>query len=114
VLLGAADPEALATFDRLHDEGWRERPPHWAGERLLAFREALAAVPDPDAPREGLWRLDDATVEDLTATLPWTRQFASSSLAERRSSVEAEWHTARTLYRFVDEAIGDGLVVIAD
>ena len=114
VLLGAADPHALERFDRIRGDGYGKRPPHWADDSLLALRDVLAVIPDPSQPRAGVWRLDDPVVDDLTGKLPWTRRFADEPLAERRQSIEAEWLTARTLHTFVEKAVSDGLVVIAD
>jgi hypothetical protein len=114
VLLGEADPPALTVVDKLHDEGWSHDPPHWSGERLRAFRDALGRIPDTRGPQEGYWRLDDAAVEALSGKLSWTRRYADSPVEARRQSVKAEWNTARQLHTFLAEAVAAGYEVIAD
>ena len=114
VLLGAADAGALARFERVYDDGFAQDPPNWAGDRLLALRDALSAVPDTSAPREGLWELADETVVALAPTLPWTSRYVGRPADVLRESILAEWHTARTLHAFVDRAVTDDLAIIWD
>jgi hypothetical protein len=114
VLLGAADPAALAVFDRLHDGGWALRPPHWSGERLRAFSEALGRIPEPGEPATGYWALGDDTVTELTPKLPWSSRYVDSPMATRRESILAEWMTARNLYLFLAQALAAGNDVVVD
>lgn len=114
VLLGQADPGALARFDRVYDGGFDTAPPHWAGERLIELRDALAAIPDTRGPHEGFWRLDEATLAEVAPKLPWTKQYAGKPAELLRESVWAEWNTARTLHAFADRAVSSGLVIIWD
>ena len=112
VLLGAADAEALARFDRVYDDGFTHDPPNWTDERLLALRDALSAVPDPAGPREGFWALADETVVALAPQLSWTSRYVGRPADVLRGSILAEWDTARTLHAFVDRAVADDLVII--
>ena len=114
VLLLEADPLALATVDRLHDDGWAHDPPHWRGESLRAFAEALGHVPDTRGPQDGFWRLDDAAVETVTPKLSWVSRQADRPIEVRRQSILAEWNTARQLHNFLAEAFDKGNEVIAD
>ena len=114
VLLFEADPQALATVDRLHDEGWGHEPPHWRGESLRAFADALAHVPDTQGPQDGFWRLDDAAVDAVTPKLAWVSRHADRPVEVRRETVLAEWNSARQLHNFLADALKAGHDVIAD
>jgi len=114
VLLFEADPLALATVDKLHDEGWGNDPPHWRGESLRALAEALGHIPDTRGPQDGFWRLDHAAVEAVTPRLSWTSRQADRPVEVRRQAILAEWNTARQLHNFLTGAIEAGNEVIAD
>jgi hypothetical protein len=114
VLLREADPAGLAEFDRLHNEGWREDPPQWTGERLRQFSEAAGRLPDPGGPVEGYWELSDDTVVDLAPKLPWSKRYAGRPVEEARSSIRLEWLSACRLHQFLADAVAAGNEVVAD
>ena len=114
VILGDADAESLAEFDRLHKEGWTEDPPHWSGRRLRAFSEAAGRIPDMADKPGGYWKLSDETVTGLVPKLPWSSRYVDSPMEVRRESIKAEWANARALHWFLARASAAGLVVIAE
>ncbi|GIJ67888.1 hypothetical protein Voc01_028050 [Virgisporangium ochraceum] len=114
ILLGGADPAALAEFDRLHNDGWRQSPPQWTGERLRRFSAVTGRVPDPRGPVEGYWELADATVADLAPKLPWTQRYVGRPVEEVRRSIRLEWLGAYGLHQFLADAVAGGNEVVAD
>jgi hypothetical protein len=114
VLLGEADPDALTEFDRLHQEGWADDPPHWSGDRLRAFSEAAGRIPDLAARPGGYWELSDETVTELTPKLPWSSRYVESPVSVRRESIKAEWLNARQLHVFLARALAAGNEVIPE
>lgn len=114
VLLGWADPDGLTEFDRVHDEGWMNSPPHWSGDLLREFSAATGRVPDPGKPQAGAWRLTDERLEELAPKLPWTGLHLDSGPEFRRESTLTEWNNAWNLHLFLADAVAAGNDVIAD
>jgi len=114
VLLGEADPAGLAEFDRLHNNGWREYPAQWTGERLRQFSAATGRLPDPRGPVEGYWEFADDTVVDLAPKLPWSKRYAGHPVEEVRRSIRLEWLGAYRLHQFLADAVAAGNEVVAD
>jgi hypothetical protein len=114
VLLKAADPEGYAEFERLYYEGMELEPPHWADERLVAFRDAAGRIPDPADKPGGFWTLSDETVLELMPKLPFTSRHVDSPVEKVRESVKAEWWNSLRLHSILAKAAAGGYAVISD